>query len=633
MRRAMAVNNRKHGCGLFSENFRDLRMIGLTATVLYVIYEIIMVMGIEISNINDGHDFASLSAKDFFTPFFILVLLIAPMMMVVSFRYMSKRNMSDFIFALPYKRVTMFFLRTAAVFTWTIIILCSSFLTAFVCSELCSHVEIDILGCLAALGKILVSVLLVVGGFSLGITITGTFLTNIATSLIIIFVPRLLLIMLVSIVESATPFAPLGEVITRVLSESNVIFQMFSDDDEMIVSIVGIVPTIVEALVYICAATFIYNVRPAETAGRTEIHPAVGVSTRLLLASIPAAAAAGCFTDASEALGIFMFILAIAVYVVYELMTTKRIKSLVKHLKFMAAIPVFSVLVFLVCNGIANKVNSYRPDIGRLEYAIVRELPYVLNGVIISNDKVIDRDNLELLTKGCVTPDDSFPVESFQLTVDFFEDGHKYTRYVYVGENTLVQILPELFAGKVEFKYDNLSAELHNIYLYELTEDETVVLGETFLNEISQDYSLLLDCAIDDDWSKNVAGVYLRVKGQSYYNSSFGVSLKCRDTVAKMKELLSEQPYVVPLKELGTENVVWWIWLLSGDTLYCQTSGSDTEGLLSVLENYDGNGDAYADTVMLVMATNNTDRICIDIFNPTEDELEAIKRLGVVFYE
>ncbi len=629
----MAVNNRKHGCGLFSESFRDLRMIGLTATVLYVIYEIIMVMGIQISNINDGHDFASLYARDFFTPFFILVLLIVPMMMVVSFRYMSKRNMSDFIFALPYKRGFVFFARIAAVLTWTVLILLSSFLTALVCSALCGHVKMDIPGCLAASGKILVSVLLVMGGFALGIAVTGTFLTNIAASLIIIFVPRLLLILIVSIVESATPFAPLGEVITRVLSESSVIFHMFSDDDEMIVSIVGIVPTIVEALVYICAATFIYNVRPAETAGRTEIHPAVGVASRLLLSSVPAAAVAWCFTDASEALGIFMLILAIAVYVVYELMTTKRIKSLVKHIKFIAAIPVFSLLVFLVCNGIANKVNSYRPDIGRLEYAVVSELPYVLNGVIISNDKVIDRDNLELLTKGCISPDAPFPDEAFKMTVDFYEDGHKYTRYVYVGENTLVQILPELFAGKVEFEYDNISAELHNIYLYELTADETAVLSETFFNEISKDCELLLDCAIDDDWSKNFAELYLRAKNRPYYSASYGINLKCRDTVAKMKEILSEQPYVVPLKELGTENVDWWIWLLSGDTLYCVTSGSDTEGLLSVLENYDGNGDAYADTVMLVMASDNIDRISIDIFNPTEDELEAIKRLGVGFYE
>lgn len=642
------MKNRKHNCGLFWESFRDLKMIGLTATVLYFIYELIYITGLQVDYMSFTHMGATkfdncVEIQDFLPPFVVLTLVVVPLLMVVAFRYAANRKMSDFFYAVPHTRLSMFWTKMAAVFAWTLIVIATAFLVVLIGTITLPNVYMHVGSCLTTILKVVISILLVMGAFALGITVTGTILTNITTSLIILLVPRIVLLILVNFIESATPRAPLGDEIIKFLSESNIIFQYFASDIDILSGSVGVISTTVEAVIYLVLATFLYRIRPSETAGKTEIHPAVGIVTRIMVAIVPASIAAGYWADGGEiGWGIFLFLLAIAAYMVYELMTVRKSDHFKKSLKWIAAIPAYTVLITVISKSIIFNINSYTPDLGLLKNVVINEMPYNYKIIKVANDTIIDRDNLEILAHACSSGDNYYR-GPYEMIVTFNEGKKTYKRSICVEESEMVKLLPEISAGKIEFRNFDYNLNWFSVDAA-LSPDAQKKVLDTYFDEISKDMNLLTFCLRGSYWSHDIGTITTWNREENrYFSVDLPVTLNAPKTMQVLYGELSKKDNMVAHNELLSMDCDWQIlgydsfnksFISSGKVSHSANDEKDTyTRVTQILSECDGNSSFEADRVMVFAASDSDGHFCFDVFNPTQEDWDEIVWRSEVFFD
>lgn len=370
------MNRRLFDAGLFSEAMRQLRLVALPGGVMLFLEAILLPIGryISVHRAAAYGDQVYPQAVGGFDLHPLLVLcfaVLAPLMMLVLFQFLNKRTACDFYHAIPCKRICLFVSFFAAVMAWLAVIAAGSTLVAVLGHALLGgYFTLNIPATLIYLLNMLAGCLYVCGAVAIAMCLTGTLFTNVTVSLLLLFMPRLLLAVFCSTLENLLPVVSALHFIPPLDSQYNVVtnllFGLFFGNAGLSFTFwEGGLYTLCLGAAYTVLAAWLFRRRKSETAGKAAPNRAVQTVYRLLIAMliclIPCVLIVSCLlgenTLTSEELFIYfvLYLGAVIVYCLYELCTTRKWRNVLRSLP---ALGILLVMNLAFIGGVAAAYYS-----------------------------------------------------------------------------------------------------------------------------------------------------------------------------------------------------------------------------------------------------------------------------------
>ncbi len=350
---------------LYWEGIKQLRLIGFLALAAMEVITILVLINTTapLPYLDSLH----INFLDFNPSLLGTFTLVAPLMTLYLFSFLNKRNTSDFYHAIPVKRTAVFFSFFLAIVTWLAALFIITTATAGVfCLALGQKLTVDVLGILLATCNLFAACLLVTASVAIAMSVTGTVFTNIIVSLMIIFVPRILMMVVTQSVVEFVPIIPQNTLAAPLDAVYNIPFGvMFAllngNSNESLTFWPGGLYTLFLALVYTAIAAWLFARRKSEAAGQSAPNRVLQAVYRLVIATVIClppcwAIVEERFSNYSPDLLFYInwYAIAVLVYFAYELITTRKWKNLVK------AIPALGFLVLINVGIIAASIGICR---------------------------------------------------------------------------------------------------------------------------------------------------------------------------------------------------------------------------------------------------------------------------------
>ncbi len=366
--------------GLYIEGLRQLRVTGIIGLIVMAGLSIIMLTSLEPSYGIYNEPICTTYTGIGILPWLLLsFVLFTPLLMFMMFHFMNKRNASDLYHSLPHTRGTVYLSFSAAAISWVLMIILASVLTMVIGSWIRSDF-IDLaydtlflwmLYCISAS-------ILVGGAIMIAKGISGTLLNNIILTGLILFLPRFFLTILIDAIEANPIFDNcIGNDFTSstINPVTGMVFYLFGINPtmnihELAVSIPAIVYGFILGLIYFVAGAFLFCRRNSETASQSAPSRRLQAVYRILIATAMCSIVVMILfqwnylylsDEKSWSSVIIPYIIIIFLYFLYELLTTRRLKNLVKAIPGLGIVAVLNVVMYFGLAGIYNSAMSFRP--------------------------------------------------------------------------------------------------------------------------------------------------------------------------------------------------------------------------------------------------------------------------------
>lgn len=357
--------------GLYVESLRRLRLatILLAAIPTAIMATVLLVVIMEAYK-DLLHSYA-VSYESFIEVYWFLPALpfIVPVILsAVLLSQQNKRCDSDFYHSLPLTKCELSVTWLAAIATASVFVVLSSSLVVFGIDlinpetyfESWSAVLLPVFG--ACLASLMVTTVLFLSYHISGNTVTALF-----AAAILIFAPHLI---------TAAFSTAIAEQVSVVSAETLNTFQyvtLFWSYDSVITWLVTIAITVVCFLLGVLAA----NRRPSEVAGQAAVSKALQIILRLSLSFVVCLPALLIILEgwwADELIVWVCYVLAVVVYMLFELFTTKKAKNMLKSLPWLGVLAVMNVVAILVVNMMVSSINNFCPTADEIDSVSVTEL-------------------------------------------------------------------------------------------------------------------------------------------------------------------------------------------------------------------------------------------------------------------
>jgi ABC-2 type transport system permease protein len=179
---------------LYKDAIRQLRIIGLTATVLLTLEAVIIPIGYYLSyksnlKYNMNYSASIVSFMEVHPLVVLSFIILAPLLTLYLFSFLNKRNSSDFYHSIPHSRTCLFLSYFSSIVTWIIIVMGISSIVSLIMSEaLRESFILNMATVPLTLFNIFAGSLFVAACIAVAMCITGTTFNNIIVSGMIIFV-------------------------------------------------------------------------------------------------------------------------------------------------------------------------------------------------------------------------------------------------------------------------------------------------------------------------------------------------------------------------------------------------------------------------------------------------------------
>ncbi len=360
------------GISMFKEQMRKLKLPAMILTVLAafgLIMELILITMMGYGGVSEW-----LLPSAWIVYLAPIVALILSEILMKDFR---TRNGSDFYHALPVsKRITLLS-AVVAVLCWTFVYMIIPVLIQALLIFILSYRPMDwsIVFEAYTFGTI-VSFYLISAAW-LGHVLTGTRMSQVVISVMIIAGPRTLLYVIGMIIETTMPYMFLDRYDFLFRPQKyNFALNFFIRNGRTVTSVIY---TILLSLIYLGLALWLVRKKPSEVAGRPTWTSKMETLVRVLLAfalSLPAIIGClllyfsnsgyGSFTETSKMeymmLIILFYSLAVIVYFLYEIVQTKKVKNSFKHWKGLGWVALFNLIIILGIVIVHKSVSGLKPD-------------------------------------------------------------------------------------------------------------------------------------------------------------------------------------------------------------------------------------------------------------------------------
>lgn len=401
------------------------------------------------------------------------------------FKFLTKRNASDFYHAIPLKRNCIMFTYITTIVTATfVIILVSTLIPTIVFGLSQKYISFNFYEVYPFALNTLACSLLTMSICILASSMTGTLFTAILFTLAIMFGPRIIIFSI-----TATISDTLGDLITydydfgifnsdvNLMFSSALSFIEWTDTDIYKLSF-SFVYTLILSIIYLVIGFIAFNKRQSEQAENTGKNPFAQHSMRIALGYFffHMAVTNSYFYCSDFDIDLdFIFetsmliLIGIAAMIIFEVITTKKAKN-IKNCIF--SIPVAAVLCFatyLIITIISNNILNYKPDADDID-----SIQY------ITYSKHYDDFDARYFEKKAAEVKITNP-EILKLVTDLYSEELKvfkdnYNKKAYYFD--LSEIMNKENRVKICFN-DSFSSELRYIYF----DNEEKALFDSLLNE------------------------------------------------------------------------------------------------------------------------------------------------------
>lgn len=376
---------------LFWESVRQLRMIGILFGVIYALQVLLVMILPVISTVSEeGYDPASVVPQALnglgVIPILILSFVIAaPLMTLQVLRFLNNRNGSDFYHSIPHTRLCVFLSMVAAVFAWLTVLTVGTALLGGLLSLILSKFFVLMWGdyLLFALSTLVAS-LAVSAAVALAMTVTGTTFTNIVIALFILFLPRLLIFMISAGVSEAFPLAVDGSmgllldpginlITGTVFGVGSLFFNVFSmpNPTEVLADPAAILYTALLTVLYLALGALLFCRRRSEAAAQSAPNRVLQNVYRIMvsftfcalfLSLAFAGIRCGEFGTDDWIATVVVAVIALLIYFIYELITTRSFKKLVRAVPGLGILALCCAAFFGVMEGVFEWQAGYQPS-------------------------------------------------------------------------------------------------------------------------------------------------------------------------------------------------------------------------------------------------------------------------------
>lgn len=434
---------------LWIEGLRRLRIAGFVTLGFVVANSVLVPLIYFVGGTITPADFGDIPFPGIISDPVILpaVMVAAPIMTLILFSFLNRRRSSDFFHALPYTRLCTIISFFASLLTWLFgIVIVSALLSAG------SHAILGNGSLVPPIFKMLPGILIltfqICAGVTLGMSITGTLFSNLAVSALILYFPsfcagvfNLTLTGNMSIIVPSrfpftlvqrfnvlTSFSPLGLIQWGIAG---------SDVPNPLTDPRAWIYTLVLSAVFLALACAAFCLRKSEMAGRSAQNRTLNAIFRIaatMLVCVPICAI--IFSDMINgssipfAVYVFLYTIALTVWIVWELITTKRWSRVAKTLPALGIVIALNVAIVLSFFAVRGAILSFRPEADDVKYARVK--PDTQYGTVdmaeyalylAKGDTVTDKDSLEILCRSL-----SETAEDEKRTGDYdYRDYSQYT--------------------------------------------------------------------------------------------------------------------------------------------------------------------------------------------------------------
>lgn len=377
--------NRLFDKGLYFEGLRQSRVVGILSIVLTIVAEflvfsanVITIIESKNNEIEFGNQVANILLDNPLMAFIAVVDgFLLPLFL---FSFLNKRNQSDFYHSIPHKRTTIMTSFLSAALTWQIInIFASTAIAVFLYAVvLGSYYTISILSFFIAAISIFIMSLLVTSATLVAMSITGTTLMNFLVSLLILFVPRYIITIITLIFESI-PFVD-SSCLVFPFGNYNIFFNVFTlgGEDLVLYYDFGIIYTFCLAVLYLALAFVLFNKRNSEAAGLSAPSPFMQGVFRVLVTFVISIIPTWALTeellsfensiDAETILGfVTLYIIAIIAFFVFELITTKTAKNIIRIIPSLGIVLLLNVAFAGIQVALYNGTCSSIPEASEIK--------------------------------------------------------------------------------------------------------------------------------------------------------------------------------------------------------------------------------------------------------------------------
>ena len=494
---------------LFINNFLQLKVMGILGTVLITLFSVLSIVsqgirmieytkeGISVNgSMSGGVSTTYLGAGDLW-PLVLTFVFVTPVLMLMAFSYNNKRNSSDFYNSLPYTRLNMYLTKLSAVFAWQIIV--------YVCAV------VGIVFSIAVYKKYFVYSVstitwIIIGTFicnllcgaviALACSLTGSLMSNICLTGIILFIPAILRVMITGGISALFDYVSNIQVVPVIGVERNMISALIVGGsmngiqyNEILLNKGYMVYSLVLAIVYAAIGYLCFVRRKSEVAGKAALGNKIHVIIRTIIGFICMAVGFLLLLIERDIISMIIFVsLAVAAMIIYELIAGDRsrlgFKTGISSVIALAAAGIFTGLLW---SG-SVVMKAYKPETSKIKYAVVESSTYYSNysgsfadyyNTKTAQYRIKDSDIIDVLVNGYNHFKDKTYVELSQnrknvYTINvYFKDGIIGTRRsIALVEDDYKNLMLKLGADE----------EYQKIYL-ELPEHNNVTL--TFNNNVN----------------------------------------------------------------------------------------------------------------------------------------------------
>lgn len=494
---------------LFINNFLQLKVMGILGTVLITLFSVLSIVsqgirmieytkeGISVNgSMSGGVSTTYLGAGDLW-PLVLTFVFVTPVLMLMAFSYNNKRNSSDFYNSLPYTRLNMYLTKLSAVFTWQVIV--------YVCAVVGIVISIAVykkyfVYSVSTITWIIIGTficnLLCGAVIALACSLTGSLMSNICLTGIILFIPAILRVMITGGISALFDYVSNIQVVPVIGVERNMISALIVGGsmngiqyNEILLNKGYMVYSLVLAIVYAAIGYLCFVRRKSEVAGKAALGNKIHVIIRTIIGFICMAVGFLLLLIERDIISMIIFVsLAVAAMIIYELIAGDRsrlgFKTGISSVIALAAAGIFTGLLW---SG-SVVMKAYKPETSKIKYAVVESSTNYINysgsfadyyNTKTAQYRIKDSDIIDVLVNGYNHCKDKTYVELSQnrknvYTINvYFKDGIIGTRRsIALVEDDYKNLMLKLGADE----------EYQKIYL-ELPEHNNVTL--TFNNNVN----------------------------------------------------------------------------------------------------------------------------------------------------
>ena len=376
------------------EGIRQLRIIGFIFLIIYVLEAVLIPLNK--INYNQYSSRSMMIGINHMHPvIYLTYTVLAPIMTLYLFRFLTKRNSSDFYHSIPHTRTCLYISYIAAILTWVgVILFVSSGISVCIFYWL-PHYSVRISMVIPYIIGVFTASIGVVCGVLLAQCITGTVLSNIIVSGIIFFFPRLLTFAITeNILNKTYGLIPSEHFMPALNGKYNLITAIFFNRNGLSVftKYSSWIYTFILAIIYFAAGLYLFNKRHSENAENPAssrwLQAVYRICITLAFCLIPICTI--CQDDlwsTTDFTGIFtLYCIAVVIYFLFEIITTKTVRNLLKVIPGLIVIAVLNAGIIFFINTVSDYQLNLCPEPSEVAYINTITLESESNFVRVSSD-------------------------------------------------------------------------------------------------------------------------------------------------------------------------------------------------------------------------------------------------------